>query len=110
MATSFSVLYTLIKCLTQIPNLNAFFRGFKDIQTFISHYSSVTVQWFTSLAQAVMSQAESRELLKRGFFVIMPKYLFEFNGFRMNLVNLIKKNYSINDILGFENSPILPTR
>ena len=64
------------------------------------------------------SQAETRELLKRGFIVIMPKYLFEFNGFRMNLVNLIKKNYSINDILGFKNSacdvtgcfPIPPTR
>ena len=64
------------------------------------------------------SQAETRELLKKGFIVIMPKYLFEFNGFRMNLVNLSKKNYSINDKLGFENSacdvtgcfPIPPTR
>ena len=36
--------------------------------------------------------------------MIMPEYLFEFNGFRMNLVNLIKKDYSINDILGFGNS------
>ena len=38
--------------------------------------------------------------------MIMPKYiyLFEFNGFRMNLVNLIKKDYSMNDILGFGNS------
>ena len=36
--------------------------------------------------------------------MIMPQYLFEFNGFRMNLVNLIQKNYSINDILGFGNS------
>ena len=50
--------------------------------------------------------------------MIMPKYLFEFNGFRMNLVNLVKTNYSINDILGFRNSAcdvtgsftILPTR
>ena len=64
------------------------------------------------------SQAETRELLKRGFIVIIPKYLFEFNDFRMNLVNLIKKNYSINDILGFGISafdikgsfPIPPTR
>ena len=79
-------------------------RSFKDIQTYISHYSSVTVQCFTSLAQAVTSQAETRELLKRVFIVIMPEYLFEFNGFRMNLVNLIKKNYSINDIVGFGNS------
>ena len=95
-------------------------RSFKDIQTFISHYSSVTVQCFTSLAQAVTSQAETRELLKRVFIVIMPEYLFEFNGFRMNLVkiNLIKKNYSINDIVGFGNSacdvtgsiPIPPTK
>ena len=51
-----------------------------------------------------MSQAETMELLKRAFIVIMPKYLFEFNGFRMNLVNLIKKDYSMNHILGFGNS------
>ena len=64
------------------------------------------------------SQAETRGLLKRVFFVIMPKYLFEFKGFRVNLVNLILKNYSINDLLGFGNSacdvtglfPIPPTR
>ena len=74
------------------------------MQTFMSQYSSVTVQCFTSLAQAVTSQAETRELLKRVFIVIIPEYLFEFNVFRMNLVNLIKKNYSINDILGFGNS------
>ena len=45
--------------------------------------------------------------------MIMPEYLFEFNGF-----NLIKKSYSINDILGFGNSacdvtgslPIPPTK
>ena len=79
-------------------------RSFKDISTFISHYSSVIVQCFTSLAQAVTSQAETRELSKKVVIVIMLQYLFEFNGFRMNLVNLIQKNYSINDILGFENS------
>ena len=73
-------------------------RGFKDMHTFISHYSSVTVQCFTSLAQAVTSQAETRELLKRVFIVIIPECLFDINVFRMNLVNLIKKNYSINDI------------
>ena len=43
------------------------------------------------------SQAENREELKGVLNVIMPKYLFEFNGFMMNLVNLIQKNYSIND-------------
>ena len=79
-------------------------RGFKDMQTFISHYSSVTVQCFTSLAQAVTSQAETRELLQRVVIVTIPEYLFEFNVFRMNLVNLIKTNYSINDMLGFRNS------
>ena len=71
----------------------------------------------TSLAQAVTSQAETRELLKMVFIVIMPQYLFEFNGIRMNLVNLIQKNYSINERLGFRNSacdvtgsfPIPPT-
>ena len=49
--------------------------------------------------------------------MIIPKYLFEFNGFRMNLFNLIQTNYSINDKLGFGNSacdvtgsfPIPPT-
>ena len=51
-------------------------RSFKDIQTFISHYSSVIVQGFTSLAQAVTSQAETRELLKRVSIVMMPQYLF----------------------------------
>ena len=43
------------------------------------------------------SQAENKEALKRVLNVIMPKYVFEFNGFMMNLVNLIQKNYSIND-------------
>ena len=43
------------------------------------------------------SQAEHREALKKALNVIMPKYLFKFNGFMMNLVNLIQKNYRIND-------------
>ena len=38
------------------------------------------------------SQAEKREALKRVLNAIMPKYLFEFNGFMMNLVDLIQKN------------------
>ena len=50
------------------------------------------------------SQAENSEPLKRVFIVIKPKYLFEFNGSRMNLGNLMQRNYSINDILGFGNS------
>ena len=50
------------------------------------------------------SQAENREPLKRVFIVIEPKYLFVFNGFRMHFGNLMQKNYSINDILGFGNS------
>ena len=79
-------------------------RGLKDIQTCIMHLSSVIVQCFISLAQAVTSQADPREPLKRVFIVIMPKYLFALICFRMNLVNLIQKNYSINDTLGFENS------
>ena len=72
-------------------------RGFKDNKTFISHYPSILVQCFTSLAQAVTSQAETRELLKRDFIVIIHKYLLEFSGFRMNLVNLIQKNYNNSD-------------
>ena len=59
-------------------------KGSKDIPTFILHFSSVVVQCFTSLAQAVTSQAENRKPLKRLFFVIMPEYLFETNVFRMN--------------------------
>ena len=34
------------------------------------------------------SQAENREVLKSVLIVIMTKYLFEFNGFIINLVNL----------------------
>ena len=66
-------------------------KSFKDILNFISHYSSVIVQCFTSLAQAVTSQAETREPLQRVFIIIIPEYMFEFSDFRMNLVNLIQK-------------------
>ena len=34
------------------------------------------------------------------FIVIMPEYLFETNGFRINQVNVIKEKYSITDNLG----------
>ena len=44
-----------------------------------------------------MLQAETREPLKRGFIVIIPEYVFEFSGFRMDLVNLIQQRYIIND-------------
>ena len=66
-------------------------KRFKDILTFILQLSSVLVQCFTSLAQAVMSQAENREPLKRAYIMIMPEYLFETDGFRM------KEKYSITD-------------
>ena len=33
--------------------------------------------------------------------MIIPKYLFETNGFRMNQVNLIEEKYSITDKLEF---------
>ena len=59
------------------------------------------VQCFTSLAQAVTSQAENMEPLKRAYIMIMPEYLFETDGFRMNWVNLIKEKYSITNELGF---------
>ena len=48
------------------------------------------------------SQTESRELLKSVFIVIMPEYLFEINGFGINVSNLTKEKYNINDRLGFE--------
>ena len=76
-------------------------KGFTDILTFILHFSTVLVQCFTSLAQAVTSQAENRKPLQRVFIVIMPEYLFETNGFRISLVNVIKEKYSITDTLGF---------
>ena len=80
------------------------FKGLKDILTFIYHFSSVLAQCITSLAQAVMSHTESREPLNSVFIVIMPIYLFETNGFGMNLVNLTKEKYNINDRLWFRNS------
>ena len=75
-------------------------KGFTDILTFILHFSTVLVQCLTSLAQAVTSQAEHRKPLQRVFIVIMPEYLFETNGFRINLVNVIKGKYIIPDTLG----------
>ena len=59
-------------------------KGFKDILIFILHFPSVLVRCSTSLAQDVTSQAENRKPLQRVFTVIMPEYLFETNGFRIN--------------------------
>ena len=59
-------------------------KGFKDILIFILHFSSVLVQCLTYLAQAVMSQAENREPLKRAYIMIMSEYLFETDGLRMD--------------------------
>ena len=59
------------------------------------------VQCITFLAQAVTSQAENKEPLKRVVIVIMPTNLFETNGFRINCVNLIEDICSITDTLGF---------
>ena len=39
--------------------------------------------------------------LKRAYMMIMPEYLLETDGFRMNRVNVIKEKYSITDKLGF---------
>ena len=68
---------------------------FKDILIFNSHVPSVLVWCITSLAQAVTSQAEDWGPLQRVFIVIMPQYLFEINGFRINSVHLIKDIYAI---------------
>ena len=67
-------------------------KGFKDILTFILQFSSVLVQCFTSLAQAVTLQAENRKPLQRVFIVIMHEYFFETNGFGINRVNVINEN------------------
>ena len=77
------------------------FKGFKDILTFMHPFFSVLVQCNTSLAQAVTSQAENKEPWKRVFIVIIPKYLFETNGFRIDWDNLIEEIYIITDKLGF---------
>ena len=67
-------------------------KHFKDFLTFILHLSSVLVQCFTSLAQDVTSQAENREPSKRAYIMLMPECLFETDGFRINRVNVIRKN------------------
>ena len=54
------------------------------LKGFILHFSSVLLQSFTFLAQVVTSQAENREPLKRAYIMIMPKYVFETDGFRMD--------------------------
>ena len=72
--------------------------------TCICRFSSVLAQCSTSLAQAVMSQTESREPLKSALIVIMSEYLLEINGFGINLVNLTKEKYNMCDRLGFWNS------
>ena len=54
--------------------LKLYVEGFKDILSFILHFSPVVVQCFTFLAQAVTSQAETREPLKRAYIMIMPEY------------------------------------
>ena len=56
----------------------------KDTLTFIFYFSSVLAQCNTSTVQAVTSLAENREPLKRVSIVIIPKYLFETNGIRIN--------------------------
>ena len=48
-----------------------------------------------------MSQAENRKPLEMVSIVIIPKYLFETNGFRIDVVDLIDDKYSITDKLGF---------
>ena len=63
----------------------------------IYHFCSVLVQCFTSLAQAVTSQTESREPLKSALILIMPGYLFEINGCGINLISLTKDKYYIYD-------------
>ena len=72
-------------------------KSFKDILNFILHLSSVLVKCFTSLAQAVTSQAENSEPLTSALIVIIPEYLFEINGFGINLTSLIKEKYNIYD-------------
>ena len=61
------------------------------------HFSFVLVQCFTSVAQAVTSQTESRESIKNALIVIMPEYLFEINGFGINSISLTKEKYKIYD-------------
>ena len=83
-------------------------KDFEDMLTCICHFSLVLAQCSTSLAQAVTSQTEKREPLKSALLVIMSEYLFEINGFGINLVNLTKEKYNMYDRLGFWNSASFP--
>ena len=78
-------------------NLYPKFQGFKRYPNFHISLCLSTSPVHNPLAQAVTSQAEDREPLKRDFIVIMPNYLFETNGFRLNWVYLIEEKCSIND-------------
>ena len=82
-------------------------QGFVRVLRYSNFYNSLllsTSPVHTSLTQAVTSQAQNREPLNRVFTVIMPKYLFEIDGFRINIVNLIEEKYNINYKLGFGSS------
>ena len=72
----------------------------KGLKRYANLYISLllsTSPVFTSLAQAVTSQTESRKPLKRALIVIIPKYLFEINGFGIYLISLTKEKYNIYD-------------
>ena len=81
-------------------------KDFENMLTCIYQLSPVLVQCSTSLAQPATSQTESRKPLKSALIVIMPKYLFEINGFGINLVNLTMEKYYIYDKLGFGTLPV----
>ena len=77
--------------------LKLYVKGFKRYANLYISLLLSTSPEFTSLAQAVTSQTESRKLLKRALIVIIPKYLFEINGFGIHLISLTKEKYNIYD-------------
>ena len=77
---------------------------FKVIITFTSQFSPVLVQYFSSLVQAVTSQAENYKHLKGVLIEWISQELFEYNVFRINQANLAEKRYSVLAKLRVENS------
>ena len=63
------------------------FKSLKVILTLTYHYFPVPSECFSSLVQAVTSQAENCEHLKEVLIEWLFVYLFEFDVFRINKVN-----------------------
>ena len=79
-------------------------KSFEVINTFTCQFSPVLVQCFSSLTQAVTSQAENCEHLQSVLIEYVSELMFKYNVFSINEVNLFEKEYSAHAKLGFGNS------